>query len=165
MSKVNLLVRMEVAQEEVGPGRESLLLPRGGWRRWQGCSLQRSPSTNKQEAKPGWPGGRGVLPRAGCPSPCRASFPASGRSYGRRQTLVQGYQGRPHLACLFPAPGSGSVSLAACSQPLWQCLYQGNRFRTSESWLLKQLGRLPRWLRGKESACQCWRRRGCGFDP
>lgn len=65
-----------------------------------------------------------------------ASFPASGRSRGRRHTLVQGYKERPHLACLFPAPGSGSVSLAACSWPLWQCLYQGNRFRTSESWLL-----------------------------
>ena len=29
----------------------------------------------------------------------------------------------------------------------------------------KGLDWLPRWLSSKESACQCWRRRRCGFNP
>ena len=73
MSKVNLLVRMEVAQEEVGPGRESLLLPRGGWRRWQGCSLPLMLTLNKQtrsKTRLAW--------RTGRPSTSRASFPMQG---------------------------------------------------------------------------------------
>ena len=31
--------------------------------------------------------------------------------------------------------------------------------------LCQQFGRLPRWLCGKESACQCRRCKRCGFNP
>ena len=153
VSKVNLLVRMEVAQGEVGPGRESLLLPRGGWRRRQGCSLPLTLTLNKQtRSKTRLARRTGVLLRVW-------TEPREAADAG------PGLRGETSPRMPFPSPRfrfsiTGSFQLATVA-----VFIPGKQVTNIRELVVKQLERLPRWLRGKESACQCRRHRRCGFDP
>ena len=134
VSKVNLLVRMEVAQGEVGPGRESLLLPRGGWRRRQGCSLPLTLTLNKQtRSKTRLARGTGVLPHVW-------TEPREAADAG------PGLRGETSRHMPFPSPRfrfsiTGSFQLATVA-----VFIPGKQVTYIRELVVKQLERLPRWL-------------------